>query len=268
VAARARQLKLRRADRCVGCGCDIAAGQLAVWDAKQRQVRCVGCEAPSDSVPPPPILLESAPGASARREYERRRDNREARAKERLGPLAGVALALAGEPSHQRAWDKGSTGEVKLAAKLERWTADAGVVLLHDRRVPGSVANIDHIAVGPSGVLVIDAKRYSGRIGVERRGGLFTPRTQHLVVAGRDRSKLVDGVLHQRDVVQAHTDVPVRAVLCFVDGDWPLFGALEVRGVPVVPPRKAARLCSAPGSLDTERIRSVALRLAEVFVPA
>ena len=40
-------------------------------------------------------------------------------------------------------------GEVKLARKLEKWTAEHGVVLLHDRRMPTSRGNIDHIAIGP-----------------------------------------------------------------------------------------------------------------------
>jgi hypothetical protein len=237
-----------------------------------REARCLGCESRPVSVPPPPALLNSTAGASARREYERRRRAREDRVRERLGPLAGVVLTLSGEPAHQRAWATGAAGEVKLAEKLERWTADADVVLLHDRRVPGSSANIDHIAVGPAGVFVMDAKRYKGRIAVERRGGLFTERTEHLVVRGTDRSKLVDGIVRQVDVVRGalgvHGDVPVRGVLCFVDGDWPLLGTLEVRGIPVLPPRKAARLCSAPGSLCREQVRAVALTLAAALVPA
>jgi hypothetical protein len=28
---------------------------------------------------------------------------------------------------------------------------------------------------------------------------------------------------------------PVRAALCFVDGDWPLLARLQVRGVPILP---------------------------------
>jgi hypothetical protein len=216
--------------------------------------------------------LDSAAGASARREYERQRAAREARVRDRLGPLAGVALTLAGEPAHQRAGATGAAGEVKLAAKLDRWTADAGVVLLHDRRVPGSVANIDHIAVGPTGVRVIDAKRYKGRIVVERRGGLFRERTAHLIVRGSDRSKLLDGILGQVEIVRKalgqHDDVPVHGVLCFVDGDWPLFGTLEARGIPVLPPRKTARLCSTPGPLDDRDIRAVATTLAAALRPA
>ena len=37
-----------------------------------------------------------------------------------------------------------------------------GIEVLDDRRVPGSRTNIGHIVVGPSGVLVIDAKKYRG----------------------------------------------------------------------------------------------------------
>jgi hypothetical protein len=265
-----RRLALRRADRCATCGVELAAGSIALWDPTRRSVTCLECGQHSVSTPPP--LRESMPGASARREYDRRRANREARVRERLGPLAGVALALAGEPAHQRAWATGAAGEAKLAAKLRKWTADAGVVLLHDRRVPRTTANIDHIAVGPAGVVVLDAKRYKGRIGVVRRGGLLRERTQHLVVRGADRTKLVDGVERQVEIVRAalgaHGGVAVHGVLCFVDGDWPLLGTLEVRGIPVLPPRRAARLCSAPGPHDDAQREAIAASLAAALPPA
>lgn len=50
-----------------------------------------------------------------------------------------------------------------------------GVIALHDRRVPGTKGNIDHLAVGPGGVYIVDAKRYEGK--VERRdvGSFFRP---------------------------------------------------------------------------------------------
>ena len=136
--------------------------------------------------------------------------------------------------------------------------------------MPAGRANIDHIAIGPAGVYVIDAKRYKGRIAVVRHGGLFTRATEHLVVGRRDRSKLLDGMARQVEVVRERVppEVPVRGVLCFVDGDWPLFGTLQARGIPVLPPRKAARLCSAPGPLDGGAIRAVATRLAVTLVSA
>lgn len=61
-----------------------------------------------------------------------------------------------------------------VAAKSEPRTAAAleplescGWRVLHDRRWPGSTrANVDHIAVGPGGVAVIDSKHWSGAISV------------------------------------------------------------------------------------------------------
>jgi hypothetical protein len=62
--------------------------------------------------------------------------------------------------------------------------------------------------------------------------------------------------------------VSVRGVLCFVDGNWPLFGTLRVGDVGVLPPHKAARLCCQPGEIADEQRRALALRLASAFVPA
>jgi hypothetical protein len=35
--------------------------------------------------------------------------------------------------------------------------------VLHDRRIPGTQANIDHIAITSTGIYVIDAKRHVGK---------------------------------------------------------------------------------------------------------
>ena len=155
-------------------------------------------------------------------------------------------------------------GEAKLATVLERRTAGHGVVLLHDR------ASIDHLAIGRAGVFVIDAKAYTGRIQVERRGGLLRSRTAHLMVGGRDKTSLVDGVLAQAEVVRAALTaaVPVLPVLCFVDGDWPPMARLEVRGVPILWPRRAAKLCRGEGPLGAADVEAVADQLARSLPPA
>src|SRR2546426_5740703 len=92
-------------------------------------------------------------GASAQREYASRRLAREARVKRSLGNLLGkVVLAVTDEPQSTRAWARGALGEAKLAEAL------AGVRdlrVLHDRRVPGTRGNIDHLLVAPAGVFVV-----------------------------------------------------------------------------------------------------------------
>jgi hypothetical protein len=41
-------------------------------------------------------------------------------------------------------------------------------VVRHDLRLPGSRANVDHLAIGPTGVWVIDSKAYRARLLVRR----------------------------------------------------------------------------------------------------
>ena len=66
----------------------------------------------------------------------------------------------------QRNWSVGAEGERLVAANLahlERY----GWTTLHDVRWPGrQQANVDHIAIGPGGVVVIDAKNWSGNVRV------------------------------------------------------------------------------------------------------
>ena len=258
MAAAARHITLRRPDRCAECSSELAAGERAIWDNRAREARCLSCESWSGSI-------SSVAGASATREYERRREARKAGTRERYGPLGGVAAALSPESQGERNWARGAEGEVQLTRTLEKRAAGHGVALLHDRRVPGSRANIDHIAVGRPGVFVIDAKRYSGRIAVERRGGLLRRRTSHLIVGGRDKTELVDGVLAQAEVVSAalaDAAIPVLPVLCFVDGDWPFMARLEVQGVPIVWPRRTAKLCRGDGPLDPASVEAVAGEIA------
>lgn len=89
----------------------------------------------------------------------------------------------------------GGVGEEKLAAALNR-RAGPELRVLHDGRIPGSRANIDHLAVTPTGVYVIDAKRYHGAPGV-RFSKPFGRGEKQLWVDGRKCTRLVNGVRGQ-----------------------------------------------------------------------
>jgi hypothetical protein len=77
--------------------------------------------------------------------------------------IGGLILALTDDPQATKNWAKGAEGERKLGAGLDGLSG-AGVISLHDRLRPGTQANIDHLAVTPSGIWVIDAKRYKGQV--------------------------------------------------------------------------------------------------------
>ncbi|MEP6631570.1 MAG: nuclease-related domain-containing protein [Lapillicoccus sp.] len=162
----------------------------------------------------------------------------------------------------------GANGEETLGRRLDG-LASPSVQVLHDRRIPRSRANIDHIVLCPAGVLVVDAKQYKGRPHLRVEGGLFAPRTEKLMVGSRDGNKLVDGVLKQVDLVRAainEESVEVRGYLCFVAADWPLFGgSFATRGVTALWPKRLAGVVAAPGPLTEDAIQRLHSRLAKTF---
>lgn len=204
-------------------------------------------------------------GSSARREYERRRANDEARLRKDWGRLGGVAVALSSEKQSTKAWSTGAVGEERVGAVLDRLASDSCRVL-HDRRIPGSRANIDHLVVDASGVWVIDAKRYSGKPERRVEGGLFRPRVEKLFLKGRDKTSLVEGVGWQVSRVREELrGVPVAGFLCFVDAEWGLLDAsFTVGGVTVTWPRKLASMIKHSKGLDVD-VPSIATTLAAAF---
>ncbi|HHW83737.1 MAG TPA: NERD domain-containing protein [Actinomycetales bacterium] len=182
--------------------------------------------------------------------------------------FGGVANALSPERPSTRAWATGAAGEVAVGRRLDALHGE-GIITLHDRLVPGSRANIDHIVITRGGVWVADSKKYRGRPELRVEGGFRRPRIEKVVVAGRDRTGLVDAVLRQADLVrEAVPGVPVRAALCFVEADWSLLaGSFATRGLEVLSPRKLASLIRRgnEGNLD---VPSIGRFLATRFPPA
>ena len=181
--------------------------------------------------------------------------------------IAGGSATHESQPT--AAWKIGAEGEVQVAEVLASAT---GIEVLHDRLVPGSRANIDHIVVGPSGVFVIDAKKYIGAIEVRDVGRRFHV-DERLYVNGRDRSALVDGVLWQVDVVRTALgeefgSVPIRGVLCFVGGEWGWIKKQKrVKGVTSLWPTALPDHVSAAGE-HSQRVAAIAVHLRHRLKPA
>jgi Nuclease-related domain len=266
-----RRLRLRYAGVCDTCATPLVAGTEAYYDPSLRTVRCLSCSV--DASDEDPIAIDvGAAGGSAAREYERRVDRRAARVKERFGTrIGGVLLALTDEPQSTRAWARGSEGERELADAL----ADVdGIGVLHDRRVPGTRGNIDHVVVAPAGVFVVDAKRYEGTIRVRDVGGLFK-RDERLFVGRRDCSRLAANMTWQVDAVaralaaaKVEPAPPITPVLCFVHGDWPLLFPPETyQGVRLEGTRSIKKLITRERVLDGAAINRITKLLAVALPP-
>lgn len=66
-----------------------------------------------------------------------------------------------------QAWASGADGERRLGTGIDA-LADSGLLGLHDRRIPGTSANIDHIVFAPGGIFIVDLHR--GRQAVQGPG--------------------------------------------------------------------------------------------------
>ena len=210
------------------------------------------------------------PGASARREFERRQAKAAERIRTKHPKLGGFILALSDDPQSTKAWDTGAIGEERLGTRLNEVASDT-LRVLHDRRIPGTRANVDHLAVTPTGVYVIDANKYKGRPQLKVEGGLLRPRVEKLLVGTRNCTNVVDGVLKQVDIVRAvlGDNVPIHGVLCFVEADWPLIGgSFNTRRVEALWPKKLYPKLKAEGPLEIETLVEIHTRLASSLPPA
>ncbi len=277
-----KRMWLRYAGTCARCGTSLAAGTTADYDRASKTVACVTCQprqapfgqtdppstpaatgpisegvatgpaAPPSSAKEPPVLevVDGQGGASAAAEFQRRHDARQERVTVRFPRIGRFLLAVFDDPQSTKAWSVGAEGE-RILSKMLASVAGNSLRVLHDRRIPGTRANIDHLVVTPTGVFVVDAKRYrNARPALRVEGGLLRPRAEFLTVDGRDGIALVTGMRKQvalvREAMANFPEVPVRGVLCFVDADWPLIGSVfSVNNVAVMSPGNSRHACAS-----------------------
>ena len=158
-----------------------------------------------------------------------------------------------------------------LAIRLAR----SDVIVLHDRRLRGrSRANIDHIAIGPTGVTVIDTKSSRGRVHLATAG--IINRREQLLVNGRDRTSQLDSLQRQMErvagvLVQNDAgDVSVFGALCFpfMRREWLHYSRARDGLITVDDPAHIAKLVKRAGLLTVDEIAWLAETLAAAFPPA
>jgi hypothetical protein len=186
-----------------------------------------------------------------------------------------MVATLAGEPLNVQAWRQGAEGEAATARALSMRLARSDVIVLHDRRVSGrSRANIDHIAIGPVGVRVIDTKSSRGRVQLATVGVIN--RREQLLVNGRDRTSQLDALERQMERVAevlvdiGAGDISVSGALCFPFMRREFLHCSRARDglIAVDDPAHIAKLVKRPGPLDAGEIAWLAEPLAAAFPSA
>jgi hypothetical protein len=234
-------------------------------------------------------------GASSQAEYERRRAQHRERVRQRrplilaitaIGLVAGIAFmdsqpavgwvlifaallgaanALFVAPNHVTAWATGAVGEARTARFLEPLRAE-GFAVLHDRRIPGSRANIDHIVIGPPGVFVVETKSFGGQLKV---------RGNEVYVAGRRKTAMVEEAKREALAVQVALAPELEAlgigvvpVICVHRASLPWFGS-SAGGVRIVSGKELVkRLRKADPWLEPNAVAQLANAAADRLRPA
>jgi hypothetical protein len=111
-----------------------------------------------------------------------------------------VAVWRRPQPDPER-WRRGAAGEVATAALLER-LGRRRFAVLHDRGLPGTRANVDHLVIGRRGVWVLDSKAFRAPVEIRRRR-----------VRVGDRRLDVAAVRWEASVVADHLGVDVRPLV-------------------------------------------------------
>lgn len=148
-------------------------------------------------------------------------------------------------------WGAGAEGEQRTARRLSELTP-RGWFLLHNVHWPGRpLANLDHVLVGPGGVVVVDAKNWIGNVDV--KAGVLRHN-------GYTRSPAVEGALGQAAAVAALLDAPhrhlVRSIICLAG--QPDFAEVTDSGVEVLGIDKVVdRVAALPAVLDQQTVASL-----------
>jgi hypothetical protein len=146
--------------------------------------------------------------------------------------------------------------------------------VLNDRRVKGTKGNIDHVAVAPAGVFVLDAKYFTGFIDVVDKGS-FLRSDLRLMVGGQNRSQLAEKMGWQlKAVTKALLDAgvdplpPVTAVLCFIDPSWRLIRRPKsFDGVRIESDKSIVKALGEPVVLPSPEIDRLVRILGEALPP-
>lgn len=186
-------------------------------------------------------------------------------ARQEAARAAGAQRRLEGKARHAGKaagdWSKGAEGEQATADALAPLAA-AGWRILHDLRAPDG-GNIDHLAVGPPGVAVIDTKNWASPITITPDRRLVFSKYDHTA----DLDRLDDLADQMRRLLRTDgRKVAVRGYLVLAgDADRARpsqdVGDLRVLGLDVL----AGRLRSARDDLDPETVDAVADTLAAAF---
>jgi hypothetical protein len=157
------------------------------------------------------------------------------------------------------AWRDGAMGE-RATARLLRRLARHGYAVFHDVAIPGTPANADHVVFGPGGVVLVDSKRYAGRVWQGPDGRVW--HNQYPM----DRP--LRSLRMETEVISRALGVPVRPLVC-VHGARVDFAGLWSGDVEIVPAGRLRGALAASGQQVSDAdVAALVARATTMLRPA
>lgn len=158
-----------------------------------------------------------------------------------------LEAAIYDAPAYETAWLVGADGEARVGHVLEQWAGAKGFALLIDVTPPGQTANIDFIAVGRAGIIVVDAKAWNGTLRFNS-GTMWIGRqgqSKHVAAVERQVEQVVAAL------AAAGVVLPVRGILCMANSNpgLPSHGLVHLGEVGVGAPDEVGRVIGRRGLL-------------------
>lgn len=153
--------------------------------------------------PPQDDLSHNRPGSAASAHAAELKSRR---------PWLTTLAAIVGIRTEARDFAFGAKGERVVGRKLERWAAKRGWHVLHAVPVGRKGADIDHVLIGPYGVITVNTKTTRGKVWVAEQGMVVSGTKVDYLRNSRYEAQRTRGLLAR--AYGRH--VPVQSVIVFV----------------------------------------------------
>jgi Nuclease-related domain len=191
-------------------------------------------------------LARNAPGESASaRARELRREH----------PLLTGAAAMLGLRTSAQQFAAGARGERTVGRQLNRWAARYGWHVLHAVPVGQRGADIDHVVIGPFGVVTVNTKTTGTAVWVGEYGLTIGGKPVDYLRKSRHEAARAGQLLHRATGLE----MPVQSAIVFIGARKVTVRGGGPAGVAVLPTPRALRhwLHRQPPALRPDQVEAI-----------
>jgi hypothetical protein len=152
--------------------------------------------------------METRAGGSELRRRQQAINEREYDVRRKHPFIGGAILAITRKPKKARRLARRAADAKLVGAALDPLT-DLGMIILHDRAVPGTDGSIEQVVIGNNGVTIIRSTRRAGRLNVTKK---------HVLIGGNKATIDIEGLMGRVNTARhlLGGEAEVQGALCMM----------------------------------------------------